>query len=111
MATQTFSWYPDASSQQSCKPAVQVTKFGDGYETRVAVGINTMPMKWSLSFDRAQAVGKAILDFLRARGGVEVFYWTNPMGEAGKYVCREWKTEHPPGGIRVTCDFEQVFEA
>ena len=44
MATQTFSWYPDASSQQSCKPAVQVTKFGDGYETRVAVGINTMPV-------------------------------------------------------------------
>lgn len=108
---QTFSWYPDVGSQQDCKPNVAATKFGDGYESRAAIGINSAAMKWTVKFDRAAPESKQVLAFLRARGGVEAFNWTNPLNEPGKYVCREWRTEQQAHGIMVvSCTFDQVFE-
>jgi phage-related protein len=112
MALQTFTWYPDIDSEQKAKPSVTVTKFGDGYESRVGNGINTQPMTWSMVFTRSRAEGLAILSFLRARGSEQAFYWTNPLEELGVYVCREWSTRQMKNGhIRVTCSFEQVFES
>ena len=111
MPLQTFSWKPDIESQQSCKPSVQVTKFGDGYEARLAMGINTMPMKWSLQFTKGRTEALDIVNFLRARGAVQAFNWTNPLDEAGVYVCREWKVTSKAGGLLISCEFEQVFEA
>lgn len=110
MTIQTFAWYPDFGSQQDCAPSVQVTKFGDGYEVRASAGLNTMPMKWSLTFTRDRVICQAILAFLRARAGVEAFVWANPLNESGKYVCRAWKMTSQVGEMVVTCDFEQVFE-
>ena len=112
MANTTFTWYPDVDEDHSVKPLVEVTAFGDGYESRVAKGINTQKMVWTMVFTRANPEGLAILTFIRARGGVEAFNWTNPLQELGVYVCREWKVKHMRGGnLQLSLTFEQVFEA
>lgn len=110
MSLPEFTWFPDVGSQQNCDPRVQSTKFGDGYELRVPIGINHMPMKWSLTFDRSREEAAAILAFLRERGGYLAFTWTNPLEEPGTYVCRKWSTASNRGALRVSCEFEQVFE-
>lgn len=112
MSRQTFSWFPDLEPEQTVKPSVNVTKFGDGYEARVVSGINSQPMSWSLGFTVTRAIGFDILNFLRARGGQEAFNWANPLQESGVYVCREWRQRSLKGGFfQITCTFEQVFEA
>lgn len=111
MPKPTFSWYPDTGAQCAIKPSVQPTKFGDGYELRIAVGINPVSEKWSLKFSRNQAESDAINAFLKARAASESFLWTTPDGMAGTFVCREWRRNRLQGGIaEITCDFEQVFE-
>jgi phage-related protein len=110
MTKPVFTWNPDVGSQQDVKPNVNVTKFGDGYELRVAAGINNKPQSWSLKFERNYDICNAVVAFLKARGGVESFTWTNPLGETGTFVCRSYKTQQNVGTMEVTATFEQVFE-
>lgn len=110
MPATTFTWYPDADSQHTCTPSVTVVKFGDGYELRQSSGVNNTPDKWSLQFQRTRTEATDILNFLRARAAVEAFNWTNPLNEAGVYVCRSWRATSKSGGILVSCDFERVYE-
>lgn len=113
MARQTFTWFPDFTGSEELdeKPNVNVTKFGDGYELRNAAGINFLPQVWSLTFTRTRQEIMDIRAFLRARGGVESFNWTNPYGENLVVVCREWKVSNDTGLSILTGDFEQVFES
>lgn len=108
----TFPWQADMGAQRSVKPNVTVTKFGDGYEQRVAAGINFKPKTWSVSFTNTGPMIKEMLAFLEDRGGVEAFAWTDPMGDTANYVCREWSSSRmAKGGIyQVTATFEQVYE-
>lgn len=111
MARQTFTWLPEFESQMSQAPSVNITKFGDGYEARVATGINNNPQKWSLQFTMNDANSASALAFVRARNAVESFYWMNPMGETIIVVCRTWKTSRKQGHYVTSLEFEQVFEA
>lgn len=110
MTFPVFTWFPDVEGQGDIQPDVNVQKFGDGYEQRTAIGINFIKDKWSLTFTRAREEGLAILKFLRARGALNAFTWTNPLGETGTYKCASWKPKSLPGGLEITADFEQVFE-
>lgn len=111
MSRLTFNYRPDYESTLAQQPAVITTKFGDGYEQRVAVGINNNPEKWSLAFTVGNPVLPDALAFLQARKGVESFYWANPYGTTNVYVCRNWTLSRGPGKQTLTMDFEQVFEA
>lgn len=107
----TFTYAPQTASK-SLKPRVRVAAFGDGYEQRVADGINTSPAQWSLSFVRITAEADAILAFLAARAGTEAFDWSAPDGVAGRYVCRDWSSSlNGPMAKTVTATFEEVFGA
>lgn len=112
MTIREFTWFPNVDSTCDTKPNVSSTKFGDGYELRVANGINNAPMKWSLKFTRMRAEALEIIAFLRSHGGVTKFQWTNPFEETGTYICREWKSSQGKGGVtEIDVDFEQVFES
>lgn len=106
----TFTWFPEYDAQLSEEPKINVTKFGDGYEQRVLSGINTNPQKWTLQFTMSRADTNDILTFLRARNGIQAFYWTSPLNETITVVCRSWKTGTKQGHIVMNVDFEQVFE-
>lgn len=111
MSRQVFTWFPDAGSQCDTKPNVQSTKFGDGYEVRTPIGINSVAEKWSVKFTRTETVGNALAAFLKTHAGALAFDWTNPDNVAGVFVCREWKRSRLKGGAsEITCTFEQVFE-
>ncbi|MDX2074707.1 MAG: phage tail protein [Alphaproteobacteria bacterium] len=109
----TFTWTPSHPATADEMPKVKVAKFGDGYEQRQADGINNNLLKWSLNFtNRTLTEAAQIITFLRARAGVEAFDWTDPDGNAGKYVCRSWSRSLPYGNVRsITATFEQVAES
>lgn len=108
----TFTYTPDFGAQAAYKPRVRVTAFGDGYEQRVADGINVRAQSWNLQFNnRTNTETANILTFLEARNGVEAFDWTPPNGSAIKVVCREWtKTVSRNNLNNVSATFQQVFE-
>lgn len=108
----TFTATPDFGATCKITPSVRQTKFGDGYEQRVSMGINTQPRTWSLNFtNRSQAEADYITNFLAARAGVESFTWTDPDGVSGKYKCATWQRTNVSYRVyNITCDFVQVFE-
>lgn len=111
MATGTFTWLPDLGSQCSEEPNVTVTKFGDGYESRLATSINSQPEKWAVTFTKTLKEFREIRAFLKEQGAVTAFDWTTPAGDDGKFVCRSWNgKQYGYGVFQITADFEQVFE-
>ena len=112
MTTQIFSWFPDEGSSEDTKPDVAATKFGDGYEQRVAKGINSKVISGTMKLTGSVAYAKPIRDFLAARNGVEAFVWVNPYNESGTYLCRQWVVTKPsPAIMEVSAKFERTYEA
>ncbi len=107
----TFTWIPAKASLQE-HPRVVSSKFGDGYEQRRPDGINNVEQSWSLFFVcQSVSVAQAILNFLRARQGSELFTWTPPDATTSiMVICREYSTDDEPGNSRtINATFEQVF--
>jgi phage-related protein len=122
MATLTFPDHVLGTSNETYQPMqldeqprVRVAKYGDGYEQRVADGINNNPQKWQLSFSKQRGDDvQTVYDFIKARGAVESFEWT-PRGEvvARKFVCRKWTRRFDQYDVVQSIVFvvEEVFEA
>jgi phage-related protein len=108
----TFTFTPSFTADLEEQPIVKSVRFGDGYEQRLAYGLNTQPKKWSLQFaNRNDTERDNILTFLRARGGTESFDWTDPNGYAAKWLCRGWNTSQVSCNFNnISATFEQVFE-
>ena len=108
----TFTYQPDNSAQVSVKPRIMRAQFGDGYQQRVADGINIRPRQWSLSFNtRTDAEIAPVAAFLEARNGLEAFDWTPPQGLAGKFICEQWSQTVVRYGINdLSATFVEVFE-
>jgi len=106
-----FVWVPSYGSAVTTKPNVEVAKYGDGYEQRVALGINNRPRKWEVTFaSRPNATADAIDAFLSECNAVKCFDWVPPHGSAGKWICREWtETQTGPYSRTITATFEEVF--
>ena len=70
---------PDKSMTKNSTPRVLVASFGDGYEQRIADGINTLNETYSLSFaNRLKADIDDIVTFLDLKKGVSSFTLTLP---------------------------------
>ena len=111
MSKPTFTWNPDLGASRTVTPRVTVVKFGDGYEQRMANGINPVVQVWQLTFTRDQQEAMEIDSFLAERKSVESFLWTTPHGFSGTFVCRQWTVSRQSFGVfAVTATFEQVFE-
>jgi len=106
-----FNWQPAYGSQRSRAPRARVASFGDGYQQRVADGINTQPATWRLTFNVQKSVADAIESFLEGKDGVQSFTWT-PSGMSEVTVkCSEWsRAITAPNTATVYATFEQVFE-
>ena len=106
----TFTWSPAPGATLQQQPRVRAAVFGDGYQQRVADGINAMPRSWSLSFTRETADIDAIEAFLIAHAGVTSFDWTPPSGAAGKWICKSWSRNVIYRNVQaITATFEEVF--
>ncbi|MCB1928291.1 MAG: phage tail protein [Rhodocyclaceae bacterium] len=109
---ETFTWQASYGSALDEAPRVEAISFGDGYEARVGQGINQDPRRWSLVFtNKPTPVADALVSFLRARGALESFDWTDPEDNPGRWVCRAWNSQPTsPRHRTITCEFHEVFE-
>jgi phage-related protein len=114
MTKKTFTWFPDEGSEVTIEPAVNVTKFGDGYEIRSNVGINSQKDSWSLTFTHSNDcsdVIPSIMAFLADHGGKSSFIWESPDRVIGLYVCRSWSKKRVTPKIHsISATFERVYE-
>jgi len=67
---------PDRGLKANQEPKVLKATYGDGYEQRVASGINNLPETWNLTWkNRTSAEANKIVKFLEDQGGVTAFDW------------------------------------
>jgi phage-related protein len=99
------------------EPTIIKAQFGDGYAQRRAAGINTQTRKWNLSMKNIDAkTATAVLDFLSARNGVDIFNWTPPRTATPEdVICPSWNSAYGDlldDGTRlftITMKFEDAF--
>lgn len=110
MASLSFAYSPSFAATQTSKPRTRVVKFNDGYEQRLAFGLNTDLKTWQLKFDnRSNDETTQIKGFFEARRGVDSFTWTDPYGGIAFYVCEEWTVEHAACNLNnIQATFRQV---
>ena len=113
VGTSTGATTPDFGARRKSEPRIRTAKFGDGYEQRIAFGINQDPKTWDLRWSAlSNSNADAIETFFEARNGVESFDWS-PIEDSDtyKWVCRSWQREHQYADIStITATFEEVFE-
>ncbi len=107
-----FLWKPVYGSNINHEPLVKLVKFGDGYEQRIADGINNSLLKFDMNFEgKTEREARAILHFLHARNGTESFLWTPtaPYDKQMIFVCRNFTT-NPVffGNFAIRASFDQV---
>lgn len=109
-------WHPDDEDELETSPNVKVMKFGDGYEQRIPVGINSKTRSWNLKFTKPLEQAESedgirqILNFLEEKAGVTSFLWTDPLGYQGKFVCRKWNVRRTGVLYELSARFEEVFD-
>jgi len=70
---------PDRGLKTTQKPRVLSIAYGDGYEQRIADGINNLPEEWTLSWkNRNIAETNKIIKFFEDLEGVTTFDWYPP---------------------------------
>ncbi len=110
MSYNTFTWNPDIGAQRKMKPNVHPIKFGDGYENRIADGINFMLPSWTVKFTADEATVSQILAFIEGQQALSPFTWTDPLNNSGTYICREWNSSQVGFGVyQLFAVFEGVM--
>ena len=112
---------PDKQLTKTSNPRVLTAKFGDGYEQRVADGINTLNETYSLTFKhRAKADIDDIVLFLDTQKNVTKFTLTLPdtnnttrSGERDvKVVAEQYTTNYEYDDFyTLNVTLRRVFEA
>tara|TARA_R100000353_G_scaffold20243_1_gene18333 strand:+ start:2928 stop:3269 length:342 start_codon:yes stop_codon:yes gene_type:complete len=104
---------PTYNARKTTIPEINITQFNDGYQHRIAFGLNTIPYVWSLNFEVSEADSDVIEAFLEARAlDRESFDWQPPgSGAAYKWICLSWdKTIPYVNRASLNMTFQQVFE-
>ena len=90
----TTTFRPDKGFTRKNTPTIFRTEFGDGYEQRLANGINNLKQEFSINFaTRTKEDIDDIVDFFELKGGVTAFTYTyadsNESGgeKAVKVIC------------------------
>ncbi|SAK63620.1 phage minor tail protein [Caballeronia pedi] len=115
-----FKWCVTEASYE-LEPKIVKAQFGDGYAQRSPAGINTQACMWTISMKNNDAeTAGAVVAFLSARNGVEIFNWTPPRQIVDPpvvqdVICPSWSVRYGQlvsnGTLLydVSFKFEQVF--
>tara|TARA_R100001443_G_scaffold109351_1_gene120574 strand:- start:1343 stop:1726 length:384 start_codon:yes stop_codon:yes gene_type:complete len=110
---------PDKGLTSKETPRVYLAAFGDGYEQRLARGINALEQNFSLRFrTRTKEEIDDMIAFFVAKKGVTAFDYVVSDSNAGgsettyKVVCSDWsKTYAYDNFYTATATFRRVYEA
>ena len=108
---------PDKNLNRTSAPRVLKATFGDGYEQRIADGINNIQEEYSIAFNnRTKEEIDDITAFLASKNGVTSFDFTIPdsnnSGESTvKVVCEQYSQNYTYGDFYgCTAMFRRVYE-
>jgi len=108
---------PDKNLNRTSSPRVLKATFGDGYEQRIADGINNIQEEYSIAFNnRTKEEIDDITAFLASKNGVTSFDFTIPdsnnSGESTvKVVCEQYNQNYTYGDFYgCTAMFRRVYE-
>lgn len=109
---------PDKGFTRDSKPNNHVISFGDGYEQRIANGINNLEQTLSVSFStRPKAEIDDLVAFFESLGGVSKFRFDIEDSNAGsstetiKCVCDTWNQSWAYDDYySLTATFRRVYE-
>lgn len=106
-----FTYTPSFGATRRRKPRALTAAYGDGYEQRVADGINVDLAVWDVTFqNRSGTDADAIEDFFELKAGVTAFTWTPAGGSEITVVCRQWSRGFAETNKNtITATFEQVM--
>ena len=110
---------PDKGMTRSNEPLVFVAEFGDGYQQRVANGINNLKQEFSVSFaTREKAEIDDIVGFFESTNGVTAFDFTFPDTNASGneetvkvYVTQVSQNWDYDNFYTLSATFRRVYEA
>lgn len=106
-----FNFSPLTSLNVNKAPRIKTAKFGDGYEQRIADGINTRPQEWDLRWRNTKSIIDSIDAFFATKNGLTAFTWTPPDGAEIKVLCQSWSKNLINKNVyEISGTFRQVFE-
>ena len=104
--------------QASSTPNILSANFGDGYQQRIAKGINNLQQQYVVSFaNRTKEEIDDITAFFTNKGGVTKFDFTIPdsniSGETTiKVICPSWSQAYTTGDYYgCSATFTRVYES
>ena len=109
---------PDKNFSKKVKPTVLKITFGDGYEQRVAEGLNPLRETFNVSFNnRPKAEIDDIVAFFDNKQGTEKFDYTIPDTNSGgsektiKVVCEDYTQTYAYDNFySCSATFRRVYE-
>lgn len=109
---------PDKGFTRDSKPKTHTISFGDGYEQRIADGINNLEQTINVSFStRPKAEIDDLVAFFESLGGVSKFRFDIEDSNAGsstetiKCVCDTWNQSWAYDDYySLTATFRRVYE-
>jgi len=115
---------PDKTLQRQTTPKVRVAQFGDGYQQRIADGLNSVTDVFTVNFvNRLKAEADDIEAFFRDKKGVTAFNFTFPDSNSSsndsagnpvttvKVICKNWSQQYGnSGSYSINAQFERVYE-
>lgn len=110
---------PDRGLARSSTPRVLVARFGDGYEQRLADGINNINETFQVTFNnRTKEEIDDITGYFASLNGVTAFTYTIPDDNAGggeraiKVICETYNQNYSYGDFySASATFRRVYEA
>ena len=115
---------PDKTLQRQSTPKVRVAEFGDGYQQRIADGLNSVADVFTVNFvNRLKAEADDIEAFFRSKKAVTAFNFTFPDSNSSsndsagnpvttvKVICKQWSQQYGnSGSYSINAQFERVYE-
>ena len=108
---------PDKTLTRSTRPQKYEANFGDGYQQRLAKGINNLKEEYRVSFKtRPKEVIDDLVDFIDSLNGVTNFSFTVPDSNNGgettiKVICDDYSKNYEfDNYYTFTGTFKRVYE-
>ena len=106
--TETFAYPVTTDSSGGGDFSVATAKFGDNYQQRAAMGLNSDVQTWNVVFTGTKSEALEVLTFIRDHQGAVPFYWTPPLSDQGAYVCVGYKPSQTGIRYRLSLQFQQT---